>query len=240
MIHARKNRIFSKLFGFYLDRLLRKHFYRILLSGSEKLKALNAGYPSILYANHSNWWDGFTAYFITTKLLKRDDYLMMDIEQLKKYSMFRRLGVFSVDKNNPAEVMKSINYASSLLKDSGRFLWIFPQGKMEVQDYRPVEFFGGISKIAEKTGKVNLIPAAFRYEFIMEQRPEIFIKLGTPEIINSPAMINENFTVNLRDKLLNEMDTLKEMVVNKSIGKFEIVFEGKSSRNKTIDRIIKE
>jgi hypothetical protein len=29
-----------------------------------------------MYANHSNWWDGFIAYLLTNRILKKDDYLM--------------------------------------------------------------------------------------------------------------------------------------------------------------------
>src|SRR4030095_9229349 len=122
---------------------------------------------------------------LTAKYLGVDDYLMMDIEQMRKYRFFKYVGVFSVNRNDAREGIESVNYAAELLQNSGRYLWIFPQGEMQPQDYEPVKFFGGIARIAEKLGRVNLVPVSFRYEFIMEQRPEVFIKIGQPDFINN-------------------------------------------------------
>jgi len=237
MIKSSKSRFVNKIFSLYITRLLYKHFYRIHICGEENIYSLNNGFPTILYANHSNWWDGFVAYFLSSKRWKQDDYLMMDIEQMKKYPFFKYLGVFSVDRANPRDSMNTINYTVSLLKETNRFLWIFPQGLMHLQDHRPIEFFSGITSLAEKIGSVNLQPVAIRYEFILEQRPEIFIRLGNADIINNSHLINKDFTVYLRDKLIKELDTLKDDVVSNNYKDYSIVFWGKESRNKTIDRI---
>ena len=53
---------------------------------SKTLDLIDNSKPVIMYANHSNWWDGFIAYLLTNRYQKKDDYLMMDIEQMKKYS----------------------------------------------------------------------------------------------------------------------------------------------------------
>ena len=230
MIAAKKNSVIGSLFAFYHKRLLKKHFFRIHLNGRENL-ANTGRTPAILAANHSNWWDGFLAYFLTNRLMKCDDYLMMDIEQLKRYSFFRYIGVFSVDRKNPAEAMRSINYAADIIKDSNRCLWIFPQGEMTPQDKRPLVFYSGISKIAERAGKVQIIPVAIRYEFLMEQRPEVFISIGSPVDFTAG---NKNFTKELEQLMTKLLDNLKNDVTN-GTGKLEIVFTGKSSRNKSFD-----
>ena len=237
MIYARKSGVFKRLFGIYYSRLLKRHFYRIHLTGENSLSTRSPDYPTILYANHSNWWDGFIAYFLTSKLWNCDDYLMMDIEQLKRYSAFKYLGVFSIERASANETLKSINYAVSLLKNTNRYLWIFPQGKMEVQDFRPIEFLSGITKIAEKIGRVNLIPIAFRYEYIMEQRPEVFIKIGEPDVINNGQEIKKDFTNYLKGKLITELHVLRESVLNKNFLSFRTVFRGKESRNKALDKM---
>jgi chlorobactene lauroyltransferase len=237
MIKSKKSRFLNKFFRFYINRIFKNHFYKIHLTGLENMDFLDKSLPTIYYANHRNWWDGFTAYFFTNMILKLDDYLMMDIDQLKKYRMFKYVGVFSVDRSNPREAVNSIDYAASLLKDPNRCLWIFPEGKIHVQDHEPITFFSGITKIAEKTGKVNLQPAAFRYEFIGEQRPEIFISLGKGDIFKSSEKPNKNYTIYLQDKLTAEVKQLKEKVVNKQFDDFKVIFKGKESRNKTVGRI---
>jgi len=236
MIPAKKNKLFNLLFRIYHLRLLKNHFYRIRLTGEENLKQVNNNFPTIIYANHSNWWDGFTAYFLSSGLWKKDDYLMMDSEQMKKYSFFKYIGVFSVDRNDSNEVLKTINYAVTLLKNTNRYLWIFPQGGIQPQDVRPVRFFPGITKIAEKTGEVNLLPVAMRYEFLLEQRPEIFIKVGEPDIFNNMNM-PKDYTKYLENKFENELNSLKDNVVNQHFDSFKTVFQGKQSRNTTIDNL---
>ena len=237
MIRAQKNSIINKIFTVYHSNLLKKHFCSINISGEENISKANRELPTILYANHSNWWDGFIAYRLTNNRWKTDDYLMMDIEQMKKYSFFKYVGVFSVDRNDPKSAIESINYASDLLKSTKRFLWIFPQGLMQVQDFRPLKFYSGITKITEKLGNVNLLPVAIRYEFIMEQRPEVFIKIGDPDIVNGQLTDSKEFTNYLQQKLTGELDYLKQAVINQKPDEFKIIFKGKSSRNKTIDKL---
>jgi 1-acyl-sn-glycerol-3-phosphate acyltransferase len=233
MIPAKKNKLIGGIFAFYHRRLLKKHFYAVHLSGSQNLDVIDNTKPVIMYANHSNWWDGFIAYYLTNSIMKKDDYLMMDIEQMKKYSFFKYIGVFSVDRNVPAEAVRSINYAAELIGNSDKFLWIFPQGEMTPQDKRPLKFFTGISKIAEKTGMVNLVPVCFRYEFLMEQRPEVFISIGTPVLYNGKS--NNDLTENLRSSLESQLDKLRDDVTCGELKDFQTIFRGKSSRNKTFD-----
>lgn len=244
MIPAKKNKLINFVFSIYLNRLLRKHFYRIHLTGEENLKKINASFPVILYANHSNWWDGFIAYLLTAKRWTTDDYLMMDIEQMKKYSFFKYIGVFSVDRNDAKEAVESIDYAVSLLQNSKRFLWIFPQGLLQPQDLRPLKFYSGITKIAGKLGAVNLLPVTMRYEYIIEQRPEVFIKIGEPDITgnNPPQQTagSKDYTNYLQEKLINDLDKLKELVINQKFDEFKIIFKGKNSRNKSVDKFYKQ
>src|SRR4030095_2954164 len=237
MIPVKKNKLIGSVFSIYITRLLKKHFNSIQTSGEDNLSKLNASLPVILYANHYNWWDGFIAYLLTNKKLNADDYLMMDIEQMRKYSFFKYVGVFSVNRNDPREGMESINYAADLLKGTKKYLWIFPQGIMQPQDMRPLKFYSGITRIAEKLGEINLVPAAFRYEFVNEQRPEVFIKIGEPDTVNNNIIDTKQYTEYLQEKLTRNLDELKQYVLSSETNKFKIIFKVKSSRNKTFDKL---
>jgi 1-acyl-sn-glycerol-3-phosphate acyltransferase len=233
MIPAKKNKIIGSLFAFYHKRLLKKHFYAIHIAGMENRETLDNSAPVIMYANHSNWWDGFIAYYLTNRYLQKDDYLMMDIDQMRKYFFFKYIGVFSVNRKQPAEALRSINYASELLKNSNKFMWIFPQGDMVPQDRRPLKFFSGITKLAEKTGSVNIVPVCFRYEYLMEQRPEVFISIGKPELFSGKS--NNDYTEHLRSTLEVQLDVLRDDVTTGNLKDFKTIFHGKNSRNKTFD-----
>ena len=239
MIRANKNKIFENLFSAYNTRLLKKHFYRIHLGGEENLSSWEKTLPTIIYANHSNWWDGLAAFYLSKVLWNIDAYVMMDIVQMKKYRFFKWIGAFSVNRNSSRESLESIEYSIKLLKNTNKVLWIFPQGIMQPNDFRPIKFFKGISKIAESAGKLNLIPVTFRYEFLMEQLPELFIRIGEPKWVNR---INDSkhFTEELNADLVNELDKLKEKVVSSDIEGFSIILSGKKSRNKTVDRMYRE
>lgn len=236
MIKSGKNTLIGGLFNLYHKRLLKKHFYRIHLTGEENLKLIDTALPSILYANHTNWWDGFIAFQLTSNYFKADDHLMMDIEQMHKYKFFKYVGVFSVNRKDAREGVESINYAVELLKGTKKYLWIFPEGEMNVQDHEPITFYNGLARIAEKTGGVNLIPVSFRYEFIMEQRPEAFIKIGTPDVVKNIEDIKA-YTIHLQNKLAGDVKQLRDDVINKKFDSYKIIFEGKNSRNKTVDKL---
>jgi 1-acyl-sn-glycerol-3-phosphate acyltransferase len=163
---------------------------------------------------------------------------MMDIEQMKKYRFFRYVGVFSVDRHNPRESIESVNYAVELLKNTNRHLWIYPQGIMQPQDKRPLTFYSGILHISKKIGGVNLLPVCFRYEFMKEQRPEVFIKIGEPDIIKNS--VDNKLTGYMQNKFTFELDLLKNMVINSNTLEFKTIFRGKSSRNKTVDKFYGE
>ncbi len=236
MIKASKNRLFEILFSFYNTGLLRKHFYRIFLSGEKNLLPLLKNNTVILYANHSNWWDGLAAFYLSKTIWNIDAYVMMDIEQMQKYIFFKRVGAFSVNRSNAKEALESVEYAVDLLRNHRRVLWIFPQGKMQHNDFRPIVFFNGISKIAQKLNDVTLIPVALRYEFLMEQRPEIFISIGKAKSTGLSGNARD-LTAELNGELLKELDQLKNRVVNSEFGGFRTILQGRESVNKRVDTV---
>ncbi len=237
LIQAKKNKIFESVFSLYLNRLLKKHFFKIHISGEENLKELNKSAPTIIYANHSNWWDGFMAFYLADSRWKIDSYLMMDVDQMRKYRFFKWLGVFSVDRTSPQSSMESLNYAESMLTNSSRTLWLFPQGVLLPNDLRPLKFFSGITALTEKLGTVNLVPLAMKYEFMTEQRPEVFLKIGKADIVKQFTSDKKDYTLYLQNKLTTELDGLKSKIISGDMMDFSTIFYGRDSRNKTFDKI---
>jgi 1-acyl-sn-glycerol-3-phosphate acyltransferase len=236
MLPAKKNRLIKELFTLYHSRLLRKHFYQIHLAGEEYLTKINSSLPVIIYSNHSNWWDGFIAFLLSSRRWKADDYIIMDLEQMKKYSFFKYLGAFSVNRGGGKDAIETIEYAAELLNKTNRYLWIFPQGLMQVQDTKPIRFYSGLVKIAERLKGVNLLPVTIRYEFLLEQRPEVFIKIAEPDTVSSITNPKE-VTGYLETKLLRALDELRNKVISQKLDEFKVIFKGKDSRNKTIDKL---
>ncbi len=212
MIKASKNKVFEKVFSIYNKSLLKRHFYRIHVSGENNFLSRDKSRPAIIYCNHSNWWDGMATIYLSQNRWGVDAYFMMDIEQMRKYAFFKRIGAFSVNRTSGREAMESIDYITGILKTTRHVLWIYPQGLMQPNDFRPIKFYSGIARIIEKLDRVTLIPLVMRYEFLMEQRSEIFIRIGNAKAYDNKVNVKE-LTLELQQTLVTELDLLKEKVI---------------------------
>ncbi len=226
MIYPEKSKIFQGLFSKYILVTLKKHFQRIYITGEENLKPDN---PVIFYMNHTCWWDPLIVFYLSVMRWKYDGYAVMDLLQLTKYRFFRKFGVFSIDRQNGREALKSIEFAAKLLDRKERCLWIFPQGEMHPSNYRPIKFYSGISRIISKSKPVDAVPITFHYEFIQEQRPEIFISIGKPETFADELMPPAKMTLFLEQKLVNNLELERERISKKDFTHYKEIISGKRS-----------
>jgi 1-acyl-sn-glycerol-3-phosphate acyltransferase len=236
MIKANKNRLIEKLFSVYNKSALKKHFNKVYIDGEHNFLNRSKNYPTIIYSNHSNWWDGLIAFYLSKSRWNIDAYLMMDEEQMKKYSFFKWIGAFSVNRSSASEAVKSLNYAGECLRNKSTVLWIYPQGIMQPNDYRPIKFYSGISRIAERLEGVNLIPIVLKYEFLLEQMPDVFIHIGSTKLHRNTEKIKD-LTFELQSKLNSELDDLRARVISQKLDVFEVILQGKTSINKKIDKL---
>ena len=225
MLKANKSEWFERAFAVYNRNLLKRRFNSFRVSDLNHLQGNAERLPLIIYVNHSSWWDGL----IFLEILRRFDnenYVMMEEKQLRKLFFFRRLGAFSVVREKPREAIKSINYAANLLSEKfNRTLLIFPQGEILPNDVRPLRFYQGLARITEKVQVCRLVPAALRLEFAGNFKPEIYAKIGAPEI---PG-INKTFdaksaTKNYERRLTETLDSLKREVSMRKIESYDKIF----------------
>ncbi|MEK7725409.1 MAG: lysophospholipid acyltransferase family protein [Acidobacteriota bacterium] len=215
MLEAKKSAWFEKIFAIYNRNLFKRRFQALRVEGIENLNK----FPSIIYCNHSSWWDCLVAFEISRKA-KLDTFMMMEEKQLRNLFLFRKLGAFSVIRESPREAVKSIKYAANLLKEKqDRVIWIFPQGRILPNDIRPIEFYNGISRIAEKVENSYFLPIAIRYEFFGDWKPEIIVKIGKAETMKSKN--SKELTEKLAIKLTDILDELKQDIVNNKLESYE-------------------
>ena len=218
MLKAKKSDWFERVFAIYNRNLIKRRFGSLNVLNLDILENLNREFPLIIYANHSSWWDGLVAFQISHKA-ELDSYILMEEKHLKRFFLFRRLGAFSVNRENAREALKSIKYSADLLRgDPNRTLWIFPQGEISPTDARPLLFYNGFSRIIAKTGRCFVLSLAIRYEFADEFKPEIFVKISKAEYVEP----DENFKVKERTKyfagnLTANLDELKADISNKNL-----------------------
>jgi 1-acyl-sn-glycerol-3-phosphate acyltransferase len=225
MLEAKKSLWFEKVFAIYNRNLLRRRFHSLSISGLHYLEIREAKMPLIIYANHSSWWDGL----VISEILRKfdfDNYVMMEEKHLRKLRLFRKLGAFSVVRENPRDALRSIEYAASLLTEkANRMLLIFPQGKIFPNDVRPLFFYTGLARIVEKIIRCSVVPIAIRYEVAGHFKPEIFVKIGEPESFDvdkkrSAKNLNENFEI----RLTNTLEHLRQDIICNHTAEYERFF----------------
>lgn len=219
MLKAQKSRPFEKLFAVYNRNLFRRRFSALRVQGIENLENRNPNLPLVLYVNHSSWWDGLVAFEIG-RATRLDQFVMMEEKQLKRLFLFRRLGAFSVVRENPREAVRSVNYAVEILMEKpNRALWIFPQGEILPNDTRPLRFYQGLARIVEKTGECLAVPVAMRYEFLGEFKPVAFAKIGSAERFAHVADAKQ-ITERLSMQLTESLEDLKADIATEKTNDF--------------------
>jgi 1-acyl-sn-glycerol-3-phosphate acyltransferase len=207
------------LFAVYNRNLFRRRFAALRVQGIENLQNRKSNLPLVLYANHSSWWDGLVAFEIG-RAARLDHFLMMEEKQLKQLFLFRRLGAFSVVRENPRAGLRSINYAVEILKEKpNRTLWIFPQGEILPSDARPLHFYQGLARIVEKMGECVAAPVAMRYEFLGEFKPVAIAKIGRTEVLSN-VRDTRKLTEHLSLRLTEILEELKADIAARKTSDF--------------------
>lgn len=243
IITAHKDPNVERVFALVNRWMLKRHFHQIWTRGFEEIKNLDPKRPIIFYANHSNWWDGLIGFYLTRDLLKIDGYMMVMAKQLKKYSFFRWIGAFSVDRESPISAFRSLEYIVKLLSDNKkqpRALWIFPQGELLANDYRPVKFMRGLDWLIKQLPQSQLVAVTLRYEFLNEQLPEVFLSFNKTSLLSETSNLknlrSKELILELQESLTKQLDELKREVIEQKTSHYLPILQGKMSINIMYER----
>ncbi len=195
--------------------------------------------PFIFYLNHSAWWDGYMLMLIHRAIMRRrfDSYVMMEERQLRAYRFFTWCGAFSIERRDPDDAQRAQIYAANLLRERrDRALYIFPQGRIEANDYRPLTIYPGIARIAAMAGNVMLCPIALRYEFLGQQWPHAFVQVGP---CHPPASRHdiEAIRLDIAHRLTEAVDALRADVIEQRLGRFQPLLSGRWGIDRMWDTI---
>ncbi len=177
---AKTSKFWLWVASMFFFNMLQNRFYAFRYKGAENYFDRDQNVPVILFAPHSNWWDGIVFYNITHRIFHKEIRLM--VEELNRFPLLRRGGAYSVNKKSPQSAMKALKYSVDVVGDLRNILCIFPQGIIRPPHYRPIEFQTGLAYIAQNAvkryGKVHLIPLAVDYTFFRDNRPEVIVEFG--------------------------------------------------------------
>lgn len=222
----------------YFLRRLRRRFAGVHLKGGAAVPPDGGGVPLVLYGNHPGWWDAVLPLILSRRHFRHDAYAMMEEKQLARYGFFRKIGCFSVVRENPREALRSLAYAKELLEGSSRALWVFPQGVLTSAEKRPLGFYNGTARLLRDLGEVIAIPVAFRYEFVEQELPEAFVAVGKPWHIRRDERVDVRRTTDILEQLLEyEMDVQREDVMEREFDAYQTIVTGRKSINERWDGV---
>jgi 1-acyl-sn-glycerol-3-phosphate acyltransferase len=228
MLAAIPNPLFLIWFDGWCRRALRQAFHQVHLYLDRELP-FDPKQSHLYVANHSSFWDGIVLYHWLRTRRRQPIYCMIDEVQVREHPFFRRVGGFSVDRANPRDGLRAIDYASELLNHDriGTRVIVFPQGELRHNDLRPLGFESGVARIIEKCPAVKVITVALRYEFWKEQRAEAMVSADEFDDRNQPrdALIRS-----LEETISQQLDRLQQRAREFQTG--EILLQGRASISK--------
>jgi len=236
VIPAHKRPVLEAAMAACNRRFLRKHFHAMWVGGEKHVAGLDRNIPVVLLGNHSCWWDPLVEFFFSHDVFGLDGYAMMDEKQLERYRFFRWIGVFSVRRESSRDAVVSLRYAASILDRPNRALWIYPQGVMLPGDVRPLGFQTGIGRLAHMLARVQFVPFVHRYEFVGDQRPEVFTEYGQPFIPDGSVEVR-GMVREVEERVTAMLDDLRCRIARQDTGGFRNVLRGAPSTSTRWDRV---
>ena len=213
MIPAKKNHFWSWAFSLVAKPLLHKQFQEIYVFGNPPQNPNRKLY----LINHSAWWDPIIIFYLNRKWMKSDGYAMMQESGLRKHPIFRRIGGFSINRENPKAILESLRYAVTRLEQN-KAVWMFPQGDEQPFDQRPLGFQRGAAYITDQVSDLEVIPISIMYTFESTKKANVYISIGGNPIHDEYAsMKREEKTNYLERYCTRELDALKERVVKRDL-----------------------
>lgn len=227
----------ASMFTHYLDRLAAKQFASVRWSSLGDVTRWTPGIPTLVVANHTNWWDGFLAHQLT-RAVDRHFQIFMEREHLDRYSWFRKIGALSMERRSPRQAMRDLVAARGALAGD-RWLWIFPQGRRRPAGEAIDNLEGGAGwMVARHAGPLRVVPVAFRYPFLSEQLPEPMLLIGEAwEVPLGTALNRGDAMQEITSRLATTVSALDLLVQREQLLDFRVLIAGKRSINNRLDAI---
>lgn len=219
MIPSRRSPLFTWWFARHARARIHGTFGRVRVHGLEGARAALATSSALVVANHTAWWDALVILHASRHLLGAEAFAMMDGANLARLPFFGLVGAFGVDRSDPRDGARAIQYAARLLREreAGRAVWVFAQGREVPITARPLAFEGGAAEIARVARRATALPVALRYEFGEGERPDLYLSFGPPAALaRGPAGQGARDVARLRAALEagveRELDRIEEAV----------------------------
>ncbi|HEX8599087.1 MAG TPA: lysophospholipid acyltransferase family protein [Chloroflexia bacterium] len=196
--------------------------------------------PVIYCSTHPGWWDGYLSYLVNEKTLRREGYLMMEEVHLAGVPFATWAGVFGIDRHDPRKALASIEYIVDILRHRpNTALYMFPQGTITHPDRRPLGLYGGVGNLARRLDRCAVLPLAVRYEFLLEQAPEVFIRVGAPLRFDmgSERLSSREVNARIEEAMTATAGRLHADIVAGHLDAYRLVLSGRVSVNRKWEKV---
>jgi 1-acyl-sn-glycerol-3-phosphate acyltransferase len=220
----------ARVFSWYTARLFNKRFAAVRLArgSADTLAKLDAHPgPAICLGNHPGWWDPLAAILLSRLYLPRRPIVApMDIGELRRFKVFRAIGLFGIDPDDPAALDPMAEYVQqNFEREPTASFWITPQGRFT--DVRaPIRLRPGAAAVAARCSANDEPPAAcslaMEFGFWDDQYPQAFFRVQAFEPPEDPASTTAWLRTMTRAMRTNQ-EALARLVIARDPAGFETI-----------------
>lgn len=168
------------VFASMVARMLRRDFHSVRLArGSREVLAAvdGGGRTALVVLNHCAWWDPLVAIAAwRAHFPSRAPYGPIDRDELARFAILRKVGLFGVDPDDPATLGAMRAYLAEVAARDPRFAFVVtPQGAFADARDRVVPR-PGAAAIAAALAPDRAASIALEYAFWTDRKPEIFVR----------------------------------------------------------------
>jgi 1-acyl-sn-glycerol-3-phosphate acyltransferase len=206
LLTPRPSSWFALIFNTYLRFLFRRQFEGVYLDADYKPSPSDT---TVWFLNHYTWWDALIPFLLNDRVQHQRMCGLMDYEQLIKYPVFRKMGVFSVNRANAASALRSLAYTKELLDSDFNAFYFFPQGKIEPEWVPTLLFESGIGWLYHHLPKATFVPIATTMNTRYSQKPRLFLRIGKP--VHSLEQDRKALTRLMENAMQAELNRVREL-----------------------------
>lgn len=214
------NKIAHKVLKLFLKIIYRIYFKDVLIhkeSTENIVKNFNLNHNDvkiILTPNHTSWWDGFDAYILNEKILKKTFNILMLQSELKKFSFFKLVGAIGIKLTSRVNIAKTLKGITELIKNNNnQVLVYFPQGEIMPDNSSFIKVKPGIKYLEKKLNSQTIIlPCTFTREYRSSHKPTLYIKLGEPIQCKPMNEYNKNLELKLKNRMVSSYTETKKLI----------------------------
>jgi len=225
-----------KWFLWYLQRYFRKNFHSVRVATADRPK-IGADQPLIVYSNHPSWWDPIVLLYVMRAYLPAHDlYGPMDAEALERYAIFKRLGIFGVERDTRSGAATFLRVGQQVLQTPGSLLCVTAEGEFRDPRVRPIEIKPGIAHLIRRCPDATVLPLAMELSFWSERDPEVLLRFGSPVSLDAEQRgSTEALQAHLAGALEATMDALAASVKQRDATAFDVLIAGDGGVNVLYD-----